>query len=444
MQQAKITCRAAKAVHDESCAPMSEARNETAHASTLPWEAKRPSARRGLARKLLTWLIVAGLAAVVFYALQPRPVEVETGVVTRGPLTVHVSEEGRTRIRNRYIVAAPVAGDMQRVTLKPGDRVAASRTVLTRIEPGLAPLLDTRARAQAQARVDGAAAARGRAAETIEMARTALKYAQANWDRVRNNTDKGTISATDRDTFEREAEMKAREVRAAEFALQVADYELAQAKAALLQAGKPDGGGADVDVFPPVNGLVLRVLQESATIVTPGTPILEIGDPADLEIEAEILSRDAVAIQPGAEVTVEQWGGDSPLKARVRRVEPAAFTKVSALGVEEQRVLVLSDFAGQTPALKTLGDRYRVEIRVAVWHSDDTLLVPAGALFREGSEWKTFLFDAGNAKAVTVKAGRTDGRLTQVLEGLKSGDEVLLHPPDTVKDGSEVVKRKTP
>ena len=420
---------------------MSEASQAPASSSTPPWEAKRLPNRRGLARKLLAWVIVAGLAGAVFYALQPRPVEVEVGVVQNGPLTVYVSEEGKTRVRNRYVVAAPVAGSMQRVVLKPGDKVESGKTVLTRIEPAISPLLDTRARMQAQANVDAATAARSRANENIEMARTGLKYAQANWDRIKNNTDKGTVSDTDRDTFEREAEMKAREVRSAEFALQVADYELAQAKAALLQIEKPAEGGASIDVRAPVNGVVLRVQQESATIVAPGAPILEIGDPTDLEIEAEILSRDAVAIQLGAEVTVEQWGGDEPAKARVRRVEPAAFTKVSALGVEEQRVLVLSDFVVQTSALKSLGDRYRVEVRVAVWHSDKTLLVPSGALFREGSEWKTFLFDNGNAKVVTVKAGRTDGKLTQVLEGLKAGDEVLMHPPDTVKDGSDVVKR---
>lgn len=422
---------------------MPEASHAPASSSTPPWEAKRLPTRRGLARKLLTWLIIAGLAAVVVYALQPRPIEVEVGVVKPGALTVDVSEEGKTRIRNRYVVAAPVAGSMQRVTLKPGDKVESGKTVLTRIEPGIAPLLDARARMQAQAKVDAAIAARSRANESIEMVRTGLKYAQANWERVKNPIEKGTISETDREAFEREAEMKARELRSAEFALQVADFELAQAKAALLQIQKPGEGGASIDILSPVNGVVLRVQQESATTVAPGAPILEVGDPTDLEIEAEILSRDAVAIQPGADVTVEQWGGE-PAKARVRRVEPAAFTKVSALGVEEQRVLVLSDFVTQTPALKALGDRYRVEVRVAVWHSDDTLLVPAGALFREGSEWKTFIFDAGKAKAVTVKAGRTDGKLTQVLEGLKAGDEVLMHPPDTVKDGSEIVKRAEP
>jgi HlyD family secretion protein len=420
---------------------MPDAPTETPQAAVPPWETKVPITRRSLARKVVFWSLVGALVLVMVYALQPRAVEVETGLVQQGPLTVYVSEEGKTRIRNRHIVAAPVAGSMQRVNLKAGDAVKAGETVLTRIEPTLSPLLDARARSQAQARVDAATATRSRANEDIEMSRTGLKYAQANWDRIKNNTDKGTVSDTDRDTFEREAEMKSRELRSAEFALQVADFELVQAKAALQQIDKPSAGGAFIEVRAPVNGVVLRVQQESATIVAPGAPVLEIGDPMDIDIEAEILSRDAVTIKPGALVTVEQWGGEVPAKASVRRVEPAAFTKVSALGVEEQRVLVLSDFTEQTPALKALGDRYRVEVRVAVWHSDDTLLVPAGALFREGSEWKTFVFDAGSAKAVVVKAGRTDGKVTQVLAGLKKGDEVLMHPPDTVRDGTSVVKR---
>lgn len=420
---------------------MSDAKSPSpASSTTAPWEAKRPPRGRGFLRKLVTLLIIGGLIALVVQAMSPRPVEVEVGVVKPGPLTVFVSEEGKTRIRNRYIVAAPVAGSMQRVTLKPGDVVKAGETILTRIEPVMAPLLDARTKAQAQARVSAATATQSRAQEALEMARTGLKYAQTNWDRIKNNTDKGTISDTDRDTFEREAEMKARELRSTEFAEQVAEFELAQAKAALLQIEKPENGGAVIDLKAPVNGVVLRVQQESATIVSPGTPILELGDPTDLEVEAEILSRDAVNIQTGAEVMVEQWGG-KPVPGRVRRIEPAAFTKVSALGVEEQRVLVLSDFEKDSPALKALGDRFRVEVRVAVWHSDETLLVPAGALFREGSEWKTFLFDQGKARTVTVEAGRSDGKLTQVLGGLKAGDEVLLHPPDTVKDGSEVVKR---
>ncbi len=421
---------------------MSAAKPENPNASsTPPWEAKRPK-RRGLLRRLILWLILVGLAGVVVMALRPRPVEVEVGVVRRGPLTVYVSEEGKTRIRNRYVVASPVGGSMQRVALKPGDTVKSGETILTRIEPGVSPLLDVRAKAEAQARVNGATAGRSRAQEALEMSRTGLKYAQTNLGRIKGTASSGILSATERDNFEREVDLKTREVRSSEFALQVANYELEQSQAALLQLENP-GGGSMMEIKAPVSGTVLRVQQESATIVAPGTAILEIGDPGDLEVEAEILSRDAVAIQPGAVVTVEQWGGE-PAKARVRRIEPAAFTKVSALGVEEQRVLVLSDFVDQTPALKLLGDRFRVEVRVAVWHSDDTLLVPAGALFREGSEWKTFVYDKDKAKVVTVKAGRTDGKLTEVIEGLKAGDEVLMHPPDSVADGTEVVKRAEP
>ncbi len=409
-------------------------------AATPPWEAKKKTAPRGVLRKLLLWGLGIGLLALAGYGLKPKPIPVETAEVTRGALTVHVVEEGKTRIRNRYIVAAPVAGNMRRVTLKAGDEVKAGETLLTVVEPGLAPLLDARTQAQAEARIQGAEAARSRAEEMLEMARTTAQYAQANWNRVKKNIGEGSISVTDRDNIELEAKMREREVRAGEFALKVADYELAQAKAALLSLTSA-GSGAVVELKAPVSGRVLKVQQESAMMVTPGTPILEIGDPADLEIEAEILSRDAVGMKPGAEVLVDQWGGDVPLKARVRRVEPAAFTKVSALGVEEQRVIVLSDLDPLPPEAKVLGDRYRVEVRVAVWHDGDVMLAPGGSLFREGAEWKTFVLKESKAEKVTVQIGHTDGKMAEVLSGLEPGMSLLMHPPDSVVDGSEVVRR---
>jgi len=273
------------------------------------------------------------------------------------------------------------------------------------------------------------------------MARTSAQFARASWDRVKSNASQGSISITDLEGIEREALLREREVRAGEFKLKVADFEVEQAKAALLQLTAPSGLGAIVEVKAPVSGCVLKVQQESALIVAAGTALLEIGDPADLEIEAEILSRDAVSIRQGAEVLVEQWGGESPLKARVRRIEPAAFTKVSALGVEEQRVIVLSDLDSPPETARALGDRYRVEVRVAIWHEADVLLVPSGALFREGREWKTFSLNAGKAVKATVQTGRTDGKSTQVIDGLKPGDLVLMHPPDVVTDGSDVVQR---
>jgi HlyD family secretion protein len=401
---------------------------------SAPWDAKRPAGGRHLVRRLLPWLGLAVLLALIGWGLWPKPTVVETGMVARMPLTVHVSEEGKTRIRNRYVVAAPVAGHMRRVALKPGDPVEAGKTVITVIEPMVVPLLDPRARKQAEAVVSMHEANRKRAAESLDAARAALRMAEADRERMRSVRKDGTISESDRDRMEADAAIKAAEVRAAEFSLQVIDYELVQARAALERPAGAEAGNL-VEVKSPVSGKVLNVAQESETVVAPGTLLLEIGDPADLEIEAEILSRDAVTIQPGDEARIEQWGGDAPLKARVRRVEPAAFTKISALGVEEQRVYVLGDLIDPPEAAKALGDRYRVEVRVAVWHSDDVLAV------REGSEWKTYLYQNGSAKLVTLQAGHSDGRFTEVISGLKAGDKVLLHPPDNVQDGSAVVER---
>jgi HlyD family secretion protein len=408
---------------------------------TPPWEARRNGKPRHLLRKTLTWLVGIGVLVVIGLGLRPQPIEVEFGVVARGPLTVHVVEEGKTRIRNRYVIAAPVSGQMSRVPLKPGAEVKAGETVLTTIEPAIAPLLDPRARTQAEARVKAAEAGKMRAVEALDMAKTAEKFAQTNWERTKNIKG-GSVSETDRDNAERDAEMKQRETRAADFALKVAEFELEQAKAALLQLDAPGSEkGAMIPVRSPVSGRVLKVMQESAMVITAGTPILEVGDPDDIEIEAEILSRDAVAIKPGADTLIEQWGGDAPLKARVRLVEPAGFTKVSALGVEEQRVIVVSDLVNPPASARALGDRYRVEVRVAVWHHDDVLLVPSGALFREGSAWMTFAYEDGKAKKVPLEAGHSDGRMTEVLSGLEVGAKVLMHPPDTVKDGTAVKPR---
>lgn len=409
---------------------------------TPPWEAKKVPSKRGLFRKIVLWSLGLGVLGLVIYGLRPRPTPVELAEVKRGPLTVHVMEEGKTRIRNRYIVAAPVTGSMRRVPLKAGDEVKAGETVLTLIEPGIAPLIDARTKAQADARISSTQAALQQASEGLEMTRTAARFAQANWDRVKSNATEGSISVTDRDNIQREAEMRSREVRSQEFALKVAEYELTQAKAALLQMTSPGGDSTPVEVRAPVSGRVLRVEQESAMIIAAGAPILEIGDVADLEVEAEILSRDAVLIRAGAPASIEQWGGDAPLKATVRRVEPAAFTKVSALGVEEQRVIVLCDLDPAGLKGTPLGDRFRVEVRVAVWHEDDVLQVPSGALFREGSVWRTFVFNQEKAHVTTVETGRSDGKWTQVIQGLKAGDRVLMHPPDSVKDGTEVVARQ--
>jgi HlyD family secretion protein len=409
-------------------------------AASAPWEAKRKQSKSGRVRKIIAWLIGGGLVGSIIYGLIPKPIETEMGVVTLGPLTVQVVEEGKTRVRNRYSVAASVTGQMRRVLLKAGDEVKAGETILTTIEPSLAPLLDGRARAQTEARVQGAAAALDKAKEALEMAQTAAQFAESNWGRIKSG-EKGSISLTERESAERDAELRSREVRASSFAIKVAEFELAQAKASLLQFDAPGAAGTVVEVKSPVSGRVLKVFQESAMVVTAGTLLVEVGDPTDLEIEAEMLSRDAVVIKPGALVQVEQWGGEAPLQARVRRVEPAAFTKVSALGVEEQRVIVLSDLVNPPESAKALGDRFRVEVRVAIWQGDAVLQAPSGALFREGQDWMAFLFDQGKARKIKLTASHSNGRSTEITSGLVAGQMLLLHPPDTVQDGTAVSLR---
>ncbi|MBU6326683.1 MAG: HlyD family efflux transporter periplasmic adaptor subunit [Verrucomicrobia bacterium] len=408
--------------------------------ASAPWASKRVPIGKHLVRRMLSWLGIIALVALVVWGLWPKPIIIETGEVFRSALTVRVSEEGKTRVRNRYVMAAPVAGKMRRVMLKPGDAVEAGKTILTVIEPVAAPLLDPRARAQAEAVVSMQEAARKKVNESLEAARTMQKRAESERDRIRTVKSEGMISMSDRERIDAEASVKAAEVRAMEFSLQVTEYELVQARAVLERPDTITTGNL-VEVKSPVRGVVLRVMQESETVVNAGMAILEIGDPTDIEIESEILSRDAVAIKPGDSVDIEQWGGATPLKGRIRRVEPAAFTKISALGVEEQRVIVLSDLIDTPAAAQALGDRYRVETRIAIWHANDVLIVPSGALFRAGNEWKTFVYRNGRACLTLIEAGHSDGRLTEVLKGLQTGDKVLLHPPDTVKDNAQVAER---
>jgi HlyD family secretion protein len=405
-----------------------------------PWDAKKSVNSKYCIRRFLPLLGLLVVVGLIIWGLQPKAVLVETGLALRGPLTVKISEEGKTRVKNRYVVAAPISGKMRRIMLKPGDAVTASTTLLTVIEPITSPLLDPRARMQAEVAVSLQEAARKLAAETLLAKRAAAQIAMTERERMRAVVRVGSISDSERDRVEGDATIKATEVRAAEFSLQVSDYELAQSRAVLI---RPDGVIADniYELRAPITGRILKVMQESEMVVTAGMPILELGDPMDLEIEAEILSRDAVAIRPGDLVDVEQWGGEIPLKACVRRIEPAAFTKISALGVEEQRVLVLSDVVDLPESAKVLGDRYRVEVRVAIWHNEDTLTVPAGALFREGNVWKTYRFRGGKAVLVELEVGHSDGRHTEILAGLDANDEVLLHPPDIIKDGTRVSKK---
>ena len=375
--------------------------------------------------------------ALIAVGLWPRAIQVEVSSVSRGPLIVTVDEEGMTRVKNRYVVSAPVAGQLRRIDWKAGAPVEAGQTVLAVLETSGADFLDARALAQAEARVRGAEAAREGALAQRDRARASARMFASDFERVKALRDQRVLSAQEFETAQMRADTAVQDTRAADFALKVAEFELQQARA-LLTRGQPGGGADPLILSSPVSGRILRVFQESARVVPAGFALMEVGDPSDLEIRIEVLSRDGVAIRPGARVILEQWGGTKPLNARVRLVEPSAFTKISALGVEEQRVYVIADFTDPLDQRQPLGDSYRVEARIVTGEISDALRVPAGALFQRRGEWQAFLVEAGRAQLRTVQVGRSNGVQTEIVKGLSEGDHVVVYPGDKVTDGTRV------
>ena len=387
-------------------------------------------------RLWLAVLIVGGLLAI---ALWPKTLEIDTAAVVRGPLVVTVDEEGMTRVRDRFVVSTPVAGRVLRIELEPGDAVKHGQ-VVARVRAEAPPLLDERARAEARAAVEGAKAALGRARAEEQRARAALVRLRGDLTRVRELAQSKVVAAQELEARESEAKAAEEAVNAAVFAVQAATFEQQRAQVRLAPP-VADGGGRVVPVTSPVNGVVLKRLRESESIVPPGDPLLEIGDPARIEIVADLLSTDAVRVRPGARAIIEQWGGDQQLAARVRRIEPAGFTKISALGVEEQRVNVVLDFVDPAAAAAALGDAYRVEVRSVLWEAPAVLKVPTGALFRDRERWAVYVVQAGRARRRTIELGHQTGQEAEVVTGLSEGDVVVLHPGDAVVDGAAVKPR---
>lgn len=398
-------------------------------------------ARRSLSR--LLWLLIPlGLLSLVAYGFWPAPLEVEMGVVERGNFLVTVDEDGKTRIREKYTVSIPVPGNLLRLALDAGDAVVQDKTVLARIEPLDPTLLDARALAEAEARVRAAEAVQQQASVSVERAQEAEKFAGHEFERAGELVQQNAISTSEFDRLETEAAVARADVRAAEFALRVATFELELARAALIRTQPQAQSPRDslLTIRSPITGQVLRVFQESAGVVTQGLPLIELGDPGDLEVEIDVLSSDAVRITPGARVVFEQWGGDEPLEGVVRVIEPAAFTKISALGVEEQRVNIIADFRGPAVNQLSLGDGYRVEAKIVTSEAVNVNQVSTSALFREQEAWHVYRVEQGVARRVNVQLGRSNGLVAEVLEGLATGDQVVMHPTDRVRDGVRVVR----
>lgn len=396
----------------------------------------RPRSRASTRRRLIVAAVAAVLLVLVVLALRPAPVPVDVAVVSRGPLEVTLEEDGETRVRNRYVISAPLSGRVLRIRLEPGDRVSAGETVLATFLPNPPSLLDARTRAELQARVSAAEAALNRARAEEQRIDAELAQARRTLTRTERLVEGGALPPEQLEADQLAVNTLEKTLEAARAGVRAAQAELQMARASLMQPQRD--AATPIDIRSPIDGVVLRRLRESEAVVPQGEPLLEVGDVTELEIVADFLSTDAVRIRPGQRVYIVRWGGGEELRGRVRLVEPAGFTKVSALGVEEQRVNVIIDFDDPAAAFAQLGDRYRVEVRVVVWSTDDAVTVPVSSLVREGDGWSVFVVDGDRAVRRTVEIGQRSDTSAQVLSGVEPGERVVVFPSDQLEDGSPI------
>ena len=399
-------------------------------------------------KRILIWggvgLVIVTLLAV---GLAPRAVPADIETVGEGPLQVVLEHEGIARIRNPFVISAPVDGRVRRIELEPGDPVLADETVLVTFEPVDPVLLDARSRAEAEAALKAAQAGLTRSRAERERARAAARLAATELERIRDLAGQQIVAQQSLDAAEAEAEASREALAASDSAVRAAQHELEAAQARLMTPGVTGSSSStaatNLQIRSPIDGVVLRRIRQSEAVVPRGEPLLEVADPSDLEIVADFLSTDAVRISPGMPVLIDRWGGDRVLHARVRRVEPAGFMKISALGVEEQRVNVVADFDDPLDAWEALGDRYRVQVGVVAWESDRVLQVPTSSLFRASEGWAVYAVEGGEARLRPIEIGHRTGSRSEVLEGLEPGDRVIAHPSDAISDGARVKPRSS-
>ena len=386
--------------------------------------------------KIALAVILAIVAALVAWALRPQPIAVEIAQVTRGVFEQTVVDDGKTRVRDRYVVSAPLAGRVERITLDAGDTVRQGQAVAL-LTPTAPAFLDARTERELRERIGAAEAQAARARAETQKVLAQRDQARADVNRQAKLAESGFVSATAREQAELALRTAERSVDASRFAEEAARHDLAQARAALAryQSGAPT---AKWEVTSPVTGSVLKVVQKSEGAVGLGAPLLEVADARSLEAVVDVLSQEAVAIRPGMAARMEVGIGVPPLRAIVRLVEPAAFTKISALGVEEQRVNIVFDFDGPLDQVWTIGDGFRVEAHIVTHRVEDAVKAPVGALFREGEGWAVFVADGSRAVKRGVKVPRRSGAEAMVEEGLKPGDRVVVYPSDALRDGSRI------
>jgi HlyD family secretion protein len=389
--------------------------------------------------KIALGVLLAALTALVVWALRAPPVSVELAEVRKGVFEQTVSDDGKTRVRERYTVSAPLAGRVERIRLKAGDPVERGQVVAL-LMPAAPALLDARAVRELQARVGATEAQQLRAKAEVARIMAQRDQAQADFDRQVRLWKEGFLSATAREQSELALRTAERTVEAARFSEDAAGHELNQARAALARyrSGEP---GAKWEVTSPVTGSVLKVTQESEGTVILGALLLELADARSLEAVVDVLSQESVAIRPGMPARIDLGRGVAPLAARVRLIEPAAFTKISALGIEEQRVNVVLDFAEPLDKVQTLGDGFRVEAAIVTQRVESAVTVPVGALFRDGEGWAVFVAQDGRAIKRAVKAPLRNGTEALVEDGLKPGERVVVYPSDALREGLRIEAR---
>lgn len=391
--------------------------------------------------RIVVALLAVCIVGAVIWSFWPNPIPVETASATRGTFVATVDEDGKTRVRERFVVASPLAGRTTRVELDAGDHVKAG-DVIASILPSPAPFLDPRARREAEERLGAAEAALDRAKATMERANVVLNQADRDLSRARALLERGVSTVKAVEQAELAHHVADRDVSAANFQYHAAQHAVEQAKALLALYDRSTGTPPEsFEVVAPVAGEIIRVLQESETIVQPGTPLVEIGDCCNLEIVVDVLSTDAVEIEKGDRVIIEHWGGPKPLEGQVRTVEPGGFTKISTLGVEEQRANVIIDIVSPRKAWLDLGDAYQIDARIEVLAIDDALIVPSGALFRQGKEWNTYVVRDGRAELRPVEVLRRSGGVAALSAGLEPGEQVIVYPSDSIAPGVRVVPR---
>ncbi|SEN58412.1 HlyD family secretion protein [Gemmobacter aquatilis] len=388
---------------------------------------------------LRTSLVLAALAilGLAVWALLPRPVGVELATISPRTIKVTVEDEGVAEIREVFVVSAPIAGQLRRIDLHAGDPVTAGETVVAVIGPVAPALLDARSRAVAAAGLAAADAAVKLAQSQVAQAAATLSFRISEADRAAVLFDRGAISQHLLDIALLERDTATAALESARANLTVRERERDSAAAVLKDAGREATEACCVELTAPVSGRIMRVLTEDDQVVGSGTPILEVGDPGDLRVRVDLLSRDAVRVRPGAAARITGWGGPD-ITAEVERVEPAAMTRISALGIDEQRVEVLLRLTGDPQDWQALGHGYRVIVGITLLNVQDVLSIPVGALFRDGSDWATFVIEDGRARLRIITLGERDDEVAQVLEGLEAGDRVVLHPSDLISDGVTV------